>query len=67
MSAQCEPTGACTAGVKVRITRQRTAGRFARPSDTGIAAGVTPVTRGKQRFCEQHPRRFVTHIKDGLL
>ena len=50
MSAQCEPTGACTAGVKVRITRQRTAGRFARPGDTDIAAGVTPFGACGQRF-----------------
>lgn len=34
-------TGACTAGVKVRITRQRMVGRIARHSGVDIAAGVT--------------------------
>jgi len=33
---------ACTAGVKVRITRQRMVGSIARHSDADIAAGVTP-------------------------
>jgi hypothetical protein len=33
--------GACFAGVKVRITRQRMVGRIARHSGADIAAGVT--------------------------
>ena len=37
-----QPTGACTAGVKVRITRQRMVGEIARHSGADIAAGVTP-------------------------
>lgn len=37
-----KPTSACIAGVKVRITRQRTVGKIARPSGADIAAGVTP-------------------------
>ena len=36
-----KPTGACTAGVKVRITRQRMVGKIARHSGADIAAGVT--------------------------
>lgn len=47
MPCRCEqgtmtkPTGACTAGVKVRITRQRMVGTIARHSGADIAAGVT--------------------------
>lgn len=37
-----KPTGACTAGVKVRITRQRMVGKIARHSGADTAAGVTP-------------------------
>ena len=37
-----KPTGACTAGVKVRFTRQRTVGKIARHSGADIAAGATP-------------------------
>jgi|GEM_PF-2059444 len=37
-----QPTGACNAGVKVRVARQRKVGRFARHSGADIAAGVTP-------------------------
>jgi len=37
-----KPTGACTAGVKVRITRQRMVGKIARHSGADIAAEVTP-------------------------
>ena len=37
-----KPTGACAAGVKVRITRQRMVGKIARHSGADIAAGVTP-------------------------